>query len=340
MFVAAETGKIVRKLTSTASDPHFSSLQFIHSAGAWDSESRRIAIATVTSGRPALAIFDAQSGRKERELAVTGVDEIFNPTWSPDGRVICFTGMSRGLTDLYLFDLDSSTLRALTSDPFADLQPAWSPDGRSIAFATDRFSSRLSTLDIGPYGLAIIDLASGRIEPVATFGTGKNQPAVGTGQPRAVFHLGPRRYFKFVSCPPGRRDDAAHEGQHGIERHHRFEPCLVGRLANRRRRLRGVRQGQLSHLYARPERCGQRECGVARVAQSMAIAPRRPRDAATADRRQAMSPHCLPRIMGSVSQTTRFATRKRVLGSRASVSDDAVGADRSAPPSAAGGHCT
>ena len=60
LFVAeASTGKVVQKLTSTATDPHFSSLQFIHSAGAWDADSRRIAIATVTSGRPALAIFDA-----------------------------------------------------------------------------------------------------------------------------------------------------------------------------------------------------------------------------------------------------------------------------------------
>ena len=65
LYIAdAATGKIVRKLTSTASDPHFSSLQFIYSAGAWDAASQRIAIATVTSGRPALAIFNAQSGEQ------------------------------------------------------------------------------------------------------------------------------------------------------------------------------------------------------------------------------------------------------------------------------------
>src|SRR5256884_3566161 len=51
IFADATTGKVVRKLTSTASDPHFSSIQFIYSAGAWDSASKRIAIATVTGGR-------------------------------------------------------------------------------------------------------------------------------------------------------------------------------------------------------------------------------------------------------------------------------------------------
>ena len=53
---------------------------------------------------------------------------IFNPTWAPDGNSVAFTGMSRGLTDLWVLDLASGQLRQLTNDPFADLQPAWSPD--------------------------------------------------------------------------------------------------------------------------------------------------------------------------------------------------------------------
>ena len=175
LFVAeAETGKVLRKLTSTATDPHFSSLQFIYSAGGWDATSRRLAIATVTDGRAALAVFDARSGDKEREYPIAQIDEIFNPTWAPDGNAIAFTGMSRGLTDLWVLDLTSGQPRQLTNDPFADLQPAWSPDGRRIAFATDRFSSRLDTLDIGTYRLALIDPAGGQPEAVGAFTRGKN----------------------------------------------------------------------------------------------------------------------------------------------------------------------
>ena len=97
----------------------------------------------------AARIFDAQSGNKEREVAIPDVDEVINPTWAPDGHAVCFTGMRAGLTDLYVFDLNTSRVRRLTNDAFADVQPAWSPDGRRIAFATDRFSSRLDTLDMG-----------------------------------------------------------------------------------------------------------------------------------------------------------------------------------------------
>jgi Tol biopolymer transport system component len=175
LFIAeTRTGKIVRQLTSTATDPHYSSIQFIYSAGAWDHDSTRIAIATITGGRPALAIFNATSGNKDREVPLPSLDEVFNPTWSPDGRTICFTGMSRGLTDLYLYDLDSSSLHPLTHDPYADLMPAWSPDGKRIAFATDRFTTHLDTLHAGEYRIALIDPATGSIEQVRAFTDGKN----------------------------------------------------------------------------------------------------------------------------------------------------------------------
>lgn len=170
----ATTGKIVRRLTRTATNPHFSSLQFIYSAGGWDRESRRIAAATVVDGHPALAIFEAASGRKEREIRIEEVDEIFNATWSPDGQAIAFTGMKQGLTDLFVYDLTAGTLRRVTSDAYTDFQPAWSPDGRRIAFATDRFSANLDTLSIGDYRLALLDPATGAIEQVAAFEAGKH----------------------------------------------------------------------------------------------------------------------------------------------------------------------
>ena len=196
LYVAdAATGKVVRKLTSTASDPHFSSIEFIYSAGGWDAESKRLAVATVTGGHPALAVFSAESGDKEREVPLPDLDEIFNPTWAPDGHAVCFTGMSRGLTDLWIYDFNVARLHRLTNDPYADLQPAWSPDGKHIAFATDRFSSNLQTLAIGAYRLALIDPEGGAIEPVGASGDrtqSKNINPQWSPDGRALLFIGDR----------------------------------------------------------------------------------------------------------------------------------------------------
>jgi hypothetical protein len=175
VFVAdALTGATHRKIVETAVDPHFDSLQFIESAGAWDQDGRRFALAALSQGQPVLTIIDVQTGSVERELAVRGVDQIFSPTWSPDGKQIAFSGMKGGFSDLYVIDCGSGAVRALTADAYADLQPAWSPDGRSLAFATDRFSSSTDTLTFGTFQLAVIDLASRAISALPSVAHAKN----------------------------------------------------------------------------------------------------------------------------------------------------------------------
>jgi Tol biopolymer transport system component len=168
------TGEIVHRLTSTATDPHFASIQFLHSAGAWDADSRRLAIATVTNGRAALGIFDAVSGDRLQTIVIDEVDEVTSPSWAPSGDQIVFSGLKQGLTDLFVYDLGNDTVRRLTTDAYTDVQPVWSPDGTRIAFATDRFETDLSTLAIGRYQLALLDVASGDIQPVAPVGPGKH----------------------------------------------------------------------------------------------------------------------------------------------------------------------
>ncbi|MBI4478170.1 MAG: PD40 domain-containing protein, partial [Acidobacteria bacterium] len=157
----ASTGAVKRRLVRTAADPHFDSLQFIASAGAWDPAGTRFALATVQGGKPVITIIEMSSGRVQREILVEDVDQVFSPSWSPDGQSLVFSGLKGGLSDLYVVDLDTRSVRALMSDPFADLQPSWSPDGRTIAFATDRFTSSLESLTFGEYRLGAFDLASG-----------------------------------------------------------------------------------------------------------------------------------------------------------------------------------
>jgi hypothetical protein len=162
----AATGDVVRKIVGTAADPHFDSLQYIHSAGAWDSSGTRFVFAALGSGQPVLTMVSVDTGRRDEHM-LPSLDEIYNPSWSPDGTRVVFSALKGGFSDLFVFTIATKTLDRLTNDAFADLHPAWSPDGRTIAFATDRFTSTLDTLEFGPLRAAVMDLSSAGIRPLA-----------------------------------------------------------------------------------------------------------------------------------------------------------------------------
>ncbi len=169
----AKTGKILRHVVKTAVNPHFSSLEFIYSAGAWAPDSRRFVFSAVSNGKPELVVLDTASGQ-DREVRFPTLGEIFNPTWSPDGRQIAFSATVGGFTDLFIYGLQNKQLHRVTNDAYADLQPAWSPDGRHIVFVTDRFSTGLPDLKIGQYELALLDPATGKIDELRAFPNAKN----------------------------------------------------------------------------------------------------------------------------------------------------------------------
>jgi Tol biopolymer transport system component len=190
MYLAdVETGRVIRRLTNTAIDPHFSSIQFLASAGTWHPRGHQFAFGAIRDGQPLLAVIDTDTGRRIREIPFPDLGEILNPTWSPDAKAIAFSASTGGRSDLFVYDLTTNERRQLTNDAFADLQPAWSAESAQLAFVTDRGSTDLETLDSGRLGLAVIDVASGRVDPLPTFGRGKSiNPQWAPGS-RSVYFL-------------------------------------------------------------------------------------------------------------------------------------------------------
>jgi hypothetical protein len=190
LFLAeADTGRIVRRLTTSTNDPHFDSLQFLASAGAWSPDGRRLAIAAVRSGRPVLALIDVTNGRVAREVRLDGLDDVLHPAFAPDGASLVVSGNAGGRIDLYRVHLGDGTVEALTDDVYADLEPAFSPDGETIVFVTERFSMDVDRLESGPLRLARLDTATGAVRPLAAFLAGKQLSPQVTPDGRAVVFI-------------------------------------------------------------------------------------------------------------------------------------------------------
>ncbi|MEO6223126.1 MAG: hypothetical protein ABIP90_07730 [Vicinamibacterales bacterium] len=173
-LASTESGRIERKLVESATDPHFDSLQFLNSAGAWRPDGREFVVTAVRGGRPVLAFIDPRNGKVLRETVLPELDDAMNPAWAPDARSLVVSGNRGGLTDLYQVEVPSGRVTALTSDPFSDLEPVISPDGKTVVFVTERYSTDMEQLRPGSLRLARLDLATKVVHPIQAFLEGKH----------------------------------------------------------------------------------------------------------------------------------------------------------------------
>ena len=125
----ARTGKVKRQVTNTAVDPHLQSLQFIQSAGSWSETAS--GSSSPGSRRPPGAghLRRGRGKRIDREDPAPAAGRDPESELVARRHAIVFSAIVGGLTDLYVYDLETNRLRRLTDDQFADLQPGWSPDG-------------------------------------------------------------------------------------------------------------------------------------------------------------------------------------------------------------------
>ena len=187
-----ESGKARRQLIKSGYSTNFESLRFIYQSGSFSPDGRWFAIAAKRKERDDIVIIDVRSGRVVRRIR-TPLNGATNPTWSPDGRRLAFTGFDGGLSDLYVVNADGTGFERLTSDKYADLQPAWSPDGRAIAFTTDRGpETNFETLRFGNYRIALYHLESRTVEVLGRMDDGKNVNAAWAPDGRSLAFISDR----------------------------------------------------------------------------------------------------------------------------------------------------
>ncbi len=115
---------------------------------------------------------NASGGRAERLTA--DVAEARNPRFSPDGRLIAFTGWTEGPGEVYVMSSDGGEAQRLTYQGDTAAVAAWRPDGSAILYASSAGepSRRMVTLQqVAPTGGPTTTLPYGPARSIA-FGPG------------------------------------------------------------------------------------------------------------------------------------------------------------------------
>jgi hypothetical protein len=164
-----------------------------------------------------LYVADAETGEVIAELDRAGTTGHFNAlrfidsagTWSPDGSKLAFAGTDGGISDLYVLDLDTESVRQLTNDRYADLQPTWAPDGETIAFTTDRAETDFETLTPSSnMDLGLVDVSTGEVTVREPFGDALHHNPQFSPDGQSLYFISDQDGFKDVyrmALPSGDR---------------------------------------------------------------------------------------------------------------------------------------
>ncbi|WP_036678843.1 basic secretory protein-like protein [Daejeonella oryzae] len=198
LFLAdAQTGKILRKLTSRAKNSHIDEFNFIESAGSWSPDSKRFAFSVFSEGRNKLMVVEVERGRTVLTASIDKVEEFGNLSWSPNGNDIAFSGMIEGQSDLYIYNMNSRKLTQLTDDKYSDYYPNYSNDGTKLVFSSDRTTLDKSTYKVNiPFNLAVIDLATNRVSNINVFDGANNLNPQFSANNQDIYFLSNRDGFR------------------------------------------------------------------------------------------------------------------------------------------------
>src|SRR6187397_1344790 len=143
VLISAKDGSIIRNLTSGFDqDLGFESIPFpgmrfnTVPLMSWSPQGDRLAYFVRTEKDRSLIVQNVVSKKIEVRVNLTTIDAPESPDFSPDGKLIAFSGMRESEADIFTVNLESKEIVNLTKDNFANYAPTWAPDGRSIVYLT------------------------------------------------------------------------------------------------------------------------------------------------------------------------------------------------------------
>jgi hypothetical protein len=141
VLISAKDGAIIRNLTSGFDQSM--GFEYLATPGgrwnsvpwmSWSPQGDRLAYFVRTEKDRSLIVQNVVSKKIEVRIELTTIDAPESPDFSPDGKLVAFSGLRGSDADIFTVNLETKEIVNLTKDKFAAYAPTWAPDGKSIVY--------------------------------------------------------------------------------------------------------------------------------------------------------------------------------------------------------------
>jgi hypothetical protein len=109
---------------------------------AWHPSGEILTIVTEMKGRAFIGQYSLEE-KKWNEKELFRLEKVISMDYSRDGKKIIMSGVNRGQTDLYLYQVIGNNYEQLTNDIYDDLNPKFIGNGESVIFSSNRTDDTL-----------------------------------------------------------------------------------------------------------------------------------------------------------------------------------------------------
>lgn len=204
ILITDKKGKVIHQISQSGFGGFFESFHPFRSGICWSPDGKQLAFVTLHKGRDEIRIVDVDKKKLVKKIQLP-LGSISSPDWSKDGKNIVFSAIIDGLSDLFIYNIETDSLKRLTESLQYETDPRFSPDNQKILFSIEDTSG--SPLHPNsPYGnnpseLAILELSTGNISIITNTEWSEKQPCFSPDGKNIVYVSNRNGLDNLYICP-------------------------------------------------------------------------------------------------------------------------------------------
>ncbi len=141
VLISAKDGEIIRNLTKGFDQSM--GFEYLATPGSrwnsvpwmsWSNQGDRLAYFVRTEKDRSLIVQNVVTRKVEVRVPLNNVDAPESPDFSPDGKLVAFSGMRNAEAHIFTINVDTKEIKPLTTDKLPAYAPTWSPDGKYLVY--------------------------------------------------------------------------------------------------------------------------------------------------------------------------------------------------------------